>query len=372
MPRNIRFLAIGLALASLALGCATKKSVVDPSYTMPEGVASSELQLVTFFDAPNFKILMKDRGQLGRVDIGTDPNTIDSVMADLDTGAPRITPVQLYSPGTVRGMVFNNTAAEGMDIFRTEGNGAVRRIFDFAVPVDHRWIDGHSELYQFADLDPKRVANATYYSRGLIGGMAGASSPISNGSRPAPGTLTNIRYLAERFGTAAGGTYQAAESTFVMAWSPVAGAARYWIHVFEYQSTPLSLRNRILTGAPSPVSTIGARDVFIASVPASITQYRMGAPGAKIYTFRTPRRLAEYYVRISALDVNGQMIGMTLGPQITSTSDLRQIPDIRDYFADFTDPEVAGTSPPSYLLYSRGAVRVSPGEPPPTGAAPAN
>ena len=269
-------------------------------------------------------------------------------------------------------MVFNRSAAEGMEIFRTENNGAVRRIFDFAVQVERRWIDGLSEDYQFADLDPTRASNATYYTRGLIGGTAGASSPISNGSRPVAGSITDIRYLAERWGTAAGGRREDAESLFVMAWAPVSGASRYWLHVFQYQTRPLNLTERILTGTPSPILTLGARDIFIATVPASITTYKMGDPGATIYTFRTPRLRAEYFVRISAVDANGQLIGMTVGPTITKTADLRQIPDIRDYFADFTDAEVAGASPPSYLLYSRGAVRVSPAERAPIDAAPAD
>ena len=81
------------------------------------------------------------------------------------------------------------------------------------------------------------------------------------------------------------------------------------------------------------------------------------------------RMKQEYYVRISALAANGAMIGTTTGPTITRSSDLKQIflwqgelP--QDYFSDFSSPEVASATPPAYLLYSRGAVWVSPGADP--------
>ncbi|MEO5617652.1 MAG: hypothetical protein ABIS67_07755 [Candidatus Eisenbacteria bacterium] len=365
MPRHLR-IWIALAMTALLSGCGSKKLVVNPAFTTPEGIPSSSMELITFYDMPNFKIRMIDRGALGQVNIGADTVNNDQIARDAFTRSPVIIPIQAYLPGTVRGLVLNRTPAEGLEVFRTESNGAVRRIFEFAVPVTRRWIDGLSESYEFTDSDPKRVANATYYTRGLLGGSAGASSPLSNGSRLTTTSFTNIQYLANRDGTlpvAGGGVPAPAESTFLMRWSPVTGTARYLIHVFQYQSRALSLRERVLTGAPAPILPGVASDIFIASVPGSVTEYKMGAPGATIYTFRTPRLRAEYFVRISAIDANGQMIGMTTGPTITQTSDLGQINDVRDYFSDFADPEVAGASPPAYLLYSRGAARVSPGAP---------
>lgn len=363
MPRHLS-IGTALALAVLLSGCGSKKTLVNPAFTTPEGVSSSAMELITFYDMPSYKIRMLDRGQIGQVNLGTGPN-VDTLATYPFTDQFAITPIRNYSPGTVRGLVLNRTSAEGIEVFRTEPNGAVRRIFEFSVPVARRWLDGLTESYEFADSDPKRASNATYYVRGLLGGSAGAASPLSNGSRPATTTFTNITYLANRDGTlpvSGGGSPAPAESTFSMRWSAVPGTSRYMIQVFEYQSRALSLEQRVLTGTPAPILSGAARDIFIASVPGTVTEYKIGAPGATIYTYRTPRMRAEYFVRISALDANGQMIGMTTGPSITQPSDLRLISNSRDYFADFADPEVAGASPPAYLLYSRGAVRVSPGE----------
>ncbi len=373
MPRHLR---IGAALAlagSLALalaGCAKKKSVVDPSFTIPEGVFSSELELITYLDQPNSKIRMFDRGSIGKPDLVVVPDTT------LFDAIDQITPVRANPAGSVRGLVLNRSAAEGVEIFRSEPNGSVRKIFEFALQPSRRWIDRRSEVYEFVDSDPKRPAGASYYARGLVGGVAGKNSPLSSASRPTLTSLTEIRYAAERWGTALGGSFTAAESTFYMAWSPVSGAQRYVIHVFEYQPRSFTLSQRILSGAPSPVLTTSARDIFLASLPASAgTAYRLGDPGATIYTYRTPRMRTDYYVRISAIDANGQMIGTTTGPNVVTNNDLNRIyvfgldKTARDHFMDLSSPEVASASPPAYLLFSRGAVWVSPGiNPNPTTA----
>jgi hypothetical protein len=307
---------------------------------------------------------MKDKGRLARVDIGLDPEGIDSIFVDPDDGTLGLTDIQSYAPGTVRGVVINRTPADGMQVFRTESNGAARPILDAPVTATRRWLDGRADLYQFADPDPRRSLSSLYIVRGLIGGTAGASSPLTVSGSPAATPFTDIRYTALRNGILpSSGAPPPAESTFVMRWDPVPGAVRYWIHVFEYQTGFLGLRDRILRGAPSPLQTYGARDIFIASLPASITTYKMGDPPATIYTFRTPHMRVDYFVRISAVDGSGRMIGMTTGPTIRETHDLLQIADINDYIADFTDPEVANQSPPVYLLFSRGAVKVNPGAP---------
>ena len=89
-----------------------------------------------------------------------------------------------------------------MEVFRTEPNGAVRKIFAFPIQPTRRYLDRHSEIYLFSDPDPPTGA-VSYYARGLIGGVAGANSPISNVSRPTIGMpLTEIRYLALRDGRA--------------------------------------------------------------------------------------------------------------------------------------------------------------------------
>jgi len=368
MPRKLAALLVALALASPLAGC-SKKLVTDASFRLPEGTPSTQLELFTWLDGSNAKIRIKDRGQIAKVDFTNQPATTDSLELDA-TGHPRITTFRLFTPGTVHGIVLNRTGAEGVEIWRSEANGGVRRLFDFALTPTKRWLDRGTDAYEFHDSDPQRPLNATYYARALVGGMSGATSPLSNGSVPTGTPLTQIRYTAERFGTAAGHLFVEADSNIVMQWSPVPGASKYMIQIFEYQGKVLTLDQRILTGVPAPLLLFPTHDHLVATVPGSVTEYRLGDAGATIYTDDPLRMRQEYYVRISAFDATGQMIGTTTGPTIATTADLSRVPiwsgdhTPRDYFLDFSDPEVAGASPPAYLMYSRGAIWVSPGADP--------
>jgi hypothetical protein len=368
MPRKLAATAAVLALAgALAAGC-SKKLTTDPSITVPEGTPSSQLELVTFTDQSANKIRLTDRPSIAKVNFAPD-SSADSIQTDA-SGHPLITSYRQFAPGTVRGLVFDRTAAEGMEIWRTDPNGGVRRLFDFALQPTQRILSTATNLYEFYDSDPNRSPNATYYARGLIGGVGSASSPVSNGSRPSTATLVPISYQAQRFGTPLNITDPSqADSNIFMKWTPVPGAARYLIQIFTYKSRVLTLGQRILTGAPAPILT-DAHDVFLASVPGTISQFHLGVdPGATVYVPGTLRMNQEYYIRISALDANGALIGATMGETIQQSSDLKRIllwqnEVAQDYFVDFSSPEVANATPPAYLLYSRGAIWVSPGADP--------
>jgi hypothetical protein len=200
----------------------------------------------------------------------------------------------------------------------------------------------------------------------VIGGIAGQSSPLSSPSVPNPAPLTSISYLAARYGTLAGVNYLLADSNITMQWTPVSGASRYLIQIFQYQTRVLTLEERILTGTPAPLLTTATHSNYIASVPSGTTTYTLRAPGATVYTFDPLRIRQEYWVRISAIDANNSMIGTTMGPDIRTTADLLRIPlwsfdqTPRDYFVDMSAAEVASATPPAYLIYSRGGIWVSP------------
>lgn len=370
MARKFAAMAAVLALAGvLAAGCSKKQLTTQPSFTVPEGTPSSDLQLITFMDGAGAKIRLTDNGQLAKVNLPPTANP-DTIQADA-FGNLKITPYRSFSPGTVRALVINRTGAQGLEVWRTDANGGARKIFDFTLQPTKRYLTSGTDLYEFHDSDPHRDPNATYYVRGLIGGTAGVNSPLSNGSRPSPLPLTSINYTATRFGTRAGvNDFHLADSLIVMQWTPVAGTDRYLIQIFKYQSRVLSLEERILSGAPAPMLTSVTHDVFLATVPGGVTEYRLGNAGATIFYREGLRMRQEYYVRITALDANGAMIGTTTGPTITKTSDLNQIfiwtgtHDPQDFFSDFSSPEVASATPPAYLLYSRGAIWVSPGADP--------
>ena len=365
MPRKLAALLGVLALVSTLAGC-SKKFTTQASFVVPEGTPSSQIDLITWIDAPGEKVRMTDRPQIGHVDIGNDLATVDTIQADPVTHQLLITPIQAFSPGTIRGIVLNRTGAQGVEIYRTDPNGGVRKLFDFALQPTHRWLDHGTDVYEFEDSDPKRPANASYYARGLIGGMGGSTSPLSAPSRATTSTFLNIAYQAERWGTPLHHFFFEADSNFYMQWSAVPNTARYLIQVFQYQTKTLNLQQRILTGAPAPLLTFDTHDVFVATVPSGVTAYKIGDPGATIFTFGTLHLRGEYYVRISAIDVNNQMIATTTGVTISRTLDLTQLFQWpidhlpKDVYIDFSDPEVASATPPAYLVYGRGAYWVSP------------
>lgn len=375
MARKFAATAAVLALAGvLAAGCSKKQLTTQASFTVPEGTPSSELQLITFMDAAGNKIRITDRPALAKVNFAPD-SSADTIQADA-AGNLLITPYRNFSPGTVRALVINRTPAQGLEVWRTDPNGGARRIFDFAVQPTKRYLTTGTDLYEFYDSDPNRSPNATYYVRGLIGGTVGANSPISNPSRPSTAALVPISYQAQRFGTPLNVTdFRQADSLIFMAWTPVPGAARYLIQIFKYQSRVLSLEERILAGAPAPLLTGVTHDFFIGFVPGGTTQYRLRDPGATVLYQEPLHMRQDYYLRISALDASGALIGTTTGPAITKSSDLKQIfiwqgSIPQDYFSDFSSAEVQSATPPAYLLYSRGAIWVSPGAdptPPNTG-----
>ena len=356
MPRFIGLAALAV-LAALATGC-SKKLTVDGSFTVPEGTPTSTLQLVTQFDYPNAVINVKDRGRVGVPDFVPDSANADSIILDPDTGVPEIEQLQEFTPFTVRGSILNQTSAEGMQMFRSTSNGGVYQFLDFVVPVQKRWLDRFAETYVFVDPDAGRTNGARYYARGLIGGAAGTTSPLSNGSQPLTNTIAEIVYTANRNGTITpiSGPPPPAESTFFMQWRTIPGATTYWIDVFQYLPTLIGFEERVFSGAPQVLPPLKSRDIFVASLAATggtTMTYKLGDPPARIYTFMTPHLHQEYYVRIAAVDAQGQLIGMTTGPTIQQTSDLLLIPDSRDYFFIFG----AGT----YQMFSRGAVFVVPG-----------
>jgi len=355
MPRLASLAAIAL-LATLAAGCA-KKVTVDSSFTMPEGTPSPNLLLITQFDYPNAVINVKDRGRIGVPDFSNDPANADSIILDPDTGAPQIQYLQEFSPATVRGSILNQTSAEGIQMFRSSSSGGVYQFLDFTLNPQKRWLDRLAETYVFSDPDAGRGSGVRYYARGLIGGEAGSTSPLSNGSLPIPGNVAEIVYLANRNGTVTppSGPPPAPESTFTMSWQTVPGATTYWIDVFQYLPTLIGFEERVFSGSPQVFAPYKSRDVFVASLAstggASMT-YKLGDPPAKIYTYRTPHLNQEYFVRIAGINAEGQLVGMTTGPTILQTGDLLKIQDVRDYFFLFG----SGT----YQMFSRGAVFVSP------------
>ena len=114
----------------------------------------------------------------------------------------------------------------------------------------------------------------------------------------------NIRYSDDR---------QPNDSLFRMTWTPVAGAAGYWVHVFQYRSDATQ-DERVRAGSPSPVFNGKVRDYLIAYVPGTTNSFKLGATsGAEVLTRRLTIFGQVYQVRVSAVDNDGQLIGFSHG-----------------------------------------------------------
>src|SRR5439155_3620387 len=101
-------LAAIAAGALLAGSCSKKSLVVDPSFTTPEGTPSSDAQLVIWPERPNILAIFQDVPPPGEDDGDEFLGFVTSEEAGVG-GNP---------DGTVNGMVLDNTAASGYQVFR--------------------------------------------------------------------------------------------------------------------------------------------------------------------------------------------------------------------------------------------------------------
>jgi hypothetical protein len=211
-------------------------------------------------------------------------------------------------PGTVQTTLLDASLANGFDMFRREGNGGFRQIRDFTIRAERSWRDSNTvsnwEMYSLADPAPSSFSPASYVARGLVAGTATTQSPLSNVGRITNPNLAVIEYSDNRTPT---------DSLFRMTWTPVSGAAGYWLHVFQYRSDA-SRDDRFRAGSPSPVLGGKVRDFLIAYVPAPSNSYRLGASsGAEVIMRKVTIFGQGYQVRISAVDNDGQLIGFSRG-----------------------------------------------------------
>ena len=302
-------LLAAIALAALGLtACGEKITTVDPSFTAPEGAASTQSGLAVWREIPNHLYIYR-RGNLD-----ADP-PIPHVLVDSVTMA---TPL----PGQVHGVIHDSTVSNSYQVYRRETNGGYRVLYDFNAVPTRRWFDRGWEIYHFTDADTV-VPTHTYLGRGVVGGGATATSPLTNEASDLVRSVQNITYTGGVGGVDRDNNPIPLDSLFTMKWLKVTNAVAYYIHVYQWSFNLIQLEEQIASGMPAPLFIGKSRDILVAYMPApnpspAELSFTMPTPNARpaevrILTCRETRFGQEYLVRISAVDANGQLIAYTYG-----------------------------------------------------------
>lgn len=303
-----RTLAAALIALVVLPACARRITEVDPDFTFPEGRVSDEARLIVWNEAGTEINYYLDAS----VPPGCPPGpTCDPACPNrrlLDPGDPQVSSETVtFGPiGAVNLMILDRTPATAFSPMRREANGGYRATLDFPLTPQRRWLDQQWELYSWQDVRPSGFVPPTYVARGMIGGVESAGSPLTNEATLADDAIQDVTYA---------GRCLPCDSLFTIRWQPVTGAARYWLHVFQFSSGTTE-RDRLQASRPAPVNAIKSQDVLIAAVPPTSTSYRIGdATRTDVIRLieRIPRYNQIHLVRISAVDSTGRLIAFSRG-----------------------------------------------------------
>lgn len=324
-------------VATLVLpGCAEKITTVDPSFTSPEGVATTQTGLAVWREIPNGIDIYTE----------TDPPVLLRTV---------IVPSPI--PGQVHGLIRDSTTANGYQVFRREPNGGYRELYEFNAFSARRWFDRDWEIFTFTDADTI-VPTHTYLGRGLVGGRATIAAPLTNEASGLVRAVENITYTGLT-GYNSVGNAAPLDSLFQMKWLQVQNAVAYFIHVYQWSFNLIRLEEQVASGMPAPLFIGKSRDILVAYLPApagapgSEVTFTMPTPNAhppeaRIMTVRETRYGQVYLVRIAAVNALGELIAYTYG---TYSQEFKDLPD--------------GTTLPSsqFAVFRMGAIQVAPSRP---------
>jgi hypothetical protein len=286
-PRR-RATAALLLLAALAAGCSTSDTV-DPALTTAEGVPTPLAQLTLSLDTSLPITRIDGRGNVLEVKNW-----------------------RLGDPQTVRGIIFDGTDASGYQVFKRMSNGGIRNVKDFPLQPAERFRDQAWEAYSFADEDTVRAALAQYQGRGIVGGVSGGRSPVTNTAIVPDSTLLEIT-----------ATVVNPESTFTMSWNTVPGAAGYYFHVYQFRQDSDGI-DQIFSGLPAAAYLVKSRTLclaYLAAQPGATMEYKVGSPATYLMSSRQVFNDQTYYTRISAVDSTGRLIALTRGADLRVSGD---------------------------------------------------
>jgi hypothetical protein len=337
-------LLAAVALAALGLtACGEKITTVNPSFTAPEGAASTQSGLAVWREIPNHLYIYR-RGN---------PDASPPIPHVLVDSVTMVTTL----PGQLHGVIRDSTTSNSYQVYRREPNNGYRVLYDFNAVPARRWFDRGWEIYHFTDADTA-VPTHTYLGRGVIGGGATLASPLTNEASDLVRAVQNITYKGLT-GFNIVGDPTPLDSLFTMKWLKVTNAVAYYIHVYQWSFNLIQFEEQIASGMPAPLFIGKSRDILVAYMPApnpspNEVSFTMPPPdgrpaAARILTCRQTRYGQEYLVRISAVDANGQLIAYTYG----------------SYSQELNGVIPGGISLPTteFAVYPLGAVKVVPSRP---------
>lgn len=295
-------LSLALVVSAVALGaCAKHITEVDPSYTQPEGRLSADAQLVVWNDASVKMDLYSDLGgHQGPDEVPTCPHRRVPDIFD------RLIDSTFDARSGVNLAILDRTPATAFRPMRREANGGYRALVDYPVAPVRKWLDAQWEIYRFVDAAPSGFTPPTYVGRGLVGGVEGADTPLTNEALLPTTPLQDVTYA---------GNCLPCDSLFTIRWQPIAGAARVWIHVYQFAAGVSDAEIRA-SAHPSPVNVVRPRDFLIVSLPGDATSYRLGdrtRTDVNRVLERTTNFGQTYHVRISAVDSTGYLTAFSRG-----------------------------------------------------------
>lgn len=282
-----------LLLAALASGCADKVTRVDPSFTTPEGQPSADARMIVTPDvAVTFDVVR---------DLNNNGDPFDDPVIAVDS-------LYRIGPGAVSGVIVDRTAATRYQLLRREENGGLRALEDFVHSPRRQWLETQWEAYTFDDALPAPGVVPSYVGRGLIGGTVTASSPLTNDARVTSATIADLPASVQLV---------LPDSTMLVSWDAVPGAAGYWIQEYQFLSAPA--QEVLRSSLPSPFYLGLSRD-YLVLFRTDNTPYNPQVPfAASQVVVQRPKLSGLFYnLRITAVDSTGQTVATTRGPVVAA------------------------------------------------------
>lgn len=296
-------LLLVMVAAFAATSCSKKITDVDsalvpPNY--PEGIADAS-KLLLYPDTPVPVETWQDNGDPG-------PDTADVLLSS--------TLVYSERAGAVLGLIVDHTPASQFQVFRRQGANGYIEMNDFAIQPSKTFLESQYDVFHFTDPSPYPGGQREYVARGVVSGLVTRNAPLTNRvSLTATSVAGNLAYT----GRVLPDTTR--DSTFVLRWNSVAGAAGYWLTVTRYPPSFLANDALIRFALPRPVTREKLPDVYVAYVPdpngagGQARRQKLGDPlpdGGKLLHEDIGTNGALYFARIVAVDAGGQVLS-TIG-----------------------------------------------------------
>ena len=277
-----RLAPLGAAGLLLALGaCSHKPTAPDAGFTTPEGRANAAL-MVGWQDEPQFVSVLGDTG--------TPADHTDDILL-------RTEALVFDTLGAARMMILDNTQANGFQPFRSEANGGLRPLFDFAVQPSLKYTSSHLDLFDFDDRSPLGPPS-TYIARGVFNGQAGTNSPLTNTVAPFGAIASSLPL---------GVNPVQRDSVLSLLWGADPQAAFYTVDVMRADLFEVGLDQALESSFPSPILDDPTIRQTLVIVPAS------GAGQTFRFAFYPATFPVDVLVRVFAYDAQARLINRLPG-----------------------------------------------------------